>query len=86
MLVVSAAEPTEVEIGQVEISFREGIKWGTKPAGIDGATLSFVDHDPAPVEEDTEADDPTSERPGQDDEKDRDKNRDKKKDREGGTA
>lgn len=88
VLVVSAAEPTEVEIGQIEISFREGIKWGTKPAGIDGATLSFVEHDPGIVEEDPEPEDPTSQRPDQDDEKDRDNNRDKdrKKDREGGTA
>lgn len=88
VLVVSAAEPTEVEIGRIEISFREGIKWGTKTAGIDGATLSFVEHDPGTVEEDTEPDDPTSERPDQDEEKDRDKgrDRDRKKDRKGGTA
>lgn len=87
VLVVSASEPTEVEIGQLEISFREGIKWGSnKPAGIEGATLDFVESTPGTVEEDTEPEDSTTERPGADDEendkKDR-KKREREKDRQG---
>ena len=78
VLVVTASEPTEVEIGRIEISFRDGIRWGTKEAGIDGATLTFADHEPGTVEEDTEPEDPTSERPEQDDPKDRDKDKKKK--------
>ncbi|MDZ5623518.1 hypothetical protein [Nocardioides bizhenqiangii] len=85
VLVVSAAEPTEVEIGRIEISFREGIKWGTKAAGIDGATLTFVEHDPGTVVEDTEADESTSERPDQEDPTDREKKKERK-DRTGNNA
>lgn len=60
VLLVSASEATEVEIGRIEISFREGIRWGTKEAGIEGATLTFADHTPGTVEE---PEDTTSERP-----------------------
>lgn len=83
VLVVSASVPTEVEIGRMEISFRDGIRWGTKEAGLEGATLTFADHTPGTVVEDTEPDDSTSERPGQDDETDREKDR-KKNDRKDG--
>jgi hypothetical protein len=80
VLAVSASAATEVEIGQIEISFREGIKWGTKAAGLEGATLTFAEHTPGTVEDDTEPDDTTSERPGQDDPADEDdKKKDKKK-------
>jgi hypothetical protein len=63
VLLVSASEPTDVEIGQIEISFREGIRWGSKAAGLEGATLTFAEHTPGTVEEDTEPEDSTSERP-----------------------
>ena len=91
VLVVSASEPTEVTIGRIEISFRDGIRWGTKEAGLDGATLTFADHTPGTVEDDVEPDDTTTERPGQDDQKGRDKSgnkdrKDKKKDRKGRTT
>lgn len=78
VLVVSASEPTEVEIGRIEVSFRDGLRWGTKEAGLEGATLVFADHTPGTVEEDTEPDAPT-ERPEQDDRSDDKK--DKKKDK-----
>ena len=67
VLAVSASAATEVEIGQIEISFREGIKWGTEPAGLEGATLTFAEHTPGTVEEDAEPEETTGERPGQDD-------------------
>lgn len=63
VLVVTASEPTEVSIGRLEISFREGIRWGTKGAGYEGAVLSFAEGAPADVDEDTTSDDTTTERP-----------------------
>jgi hypothetical protein len=94
VLAVTAAAPAEVEIGRIEISFRDGIRWGTKGAGLDGATLIFADHTPGTVPDDGDSDDSTTERPEQDDKKDRDKNgnkdkddkKDKKKDRKGPNA
>lgn len=73
VLAVTASAPTDVEIGRIEISFRDGIRWGTKAAGIEGATLSFAEHTPGTVEEDTEPEDSTSERPDQDDGTDKDR-------------
>jgi len=84
VLVVSATEATEVEIGRIEISFREGIKWGTKPAGIEGVTLTFAEHTPGVVEEDTEPDDSTSERPEHEEPKDKKKDKDKNGDQPSG--
>ena len=80
VLAVTASEPNVVDVGRLEISFRDGIRWGTKDAGIDGATLTFADHEPGTVDE-TEPEDTTTERPESDpsDEKD---NKDKKKDRD----
>ena len=69
---------------RIEISFREGIQWGTKEAGLAGATLTFADHDPgAVVEESLEPEEDTGDRPGDDDgEEPKDDRR--KKDRKGG--
>ena len=78
VLVVSAPEPIEVTIGRIEISFRDGVRWGTKEAGLDGASLTFADHTPGTVDDDAESDDTTTQRPDQDDQSDRDKNGDKK--------
>ncbi|KAA1426644.1 hypothetical protein [Nocardioides antri] len=85
VLVVSADQPATVEIGRIEISFREGIRSGTKEAGLEGATLSFADHTPGTVEETPEPDDETGDRPG-DDEQDEPKDEKKKKDRQGENA
>ncbi len=73
VLAVTASAATEVEIGRIEISFRDGVRWGTKDAGLEGATLTFLDHQPGTVEDETEPEESASERPDQDDEKDRDK-------------
>jgi hypothetical protein len=75
VLAVTASAPAEVEIGRIEISFRDGIRWGTKEAGIAGATLSFAEHTPGTVEEDAEPEETTSERPDQDEKKGRKKDR-----------
>ncbi len=79
VLAVTASEPNVVDVGRLEISFRDGIRWGTKDAGIDGATLTFADHDPGTVDE-TEPEDTTTDRPESDpsDKKDKKKDRDKK--------
>lgn len=85
VLVVSASEPTDVEIGRIEISFREGLQWGTKEAGLEGATLSFADHDPGTVEESPETDESSGDRPGDDEDdeqRDKDRQTDRKKDNE----
>ena len=81
VLAVSASSATDVEISQIEIGFREGVKWGTKPAGLDGATLTFADHTPGTVE-DAEPDDFTSERPEPADPKDKKKDRQKERARD----
>lgn len=62
VLVVTAAEPTAVEIGRLEVSFRDGIRWGTSEAGIAGTVLTFADHEPAPVDE-PDPDQTTTDRP-----------------------
>jgi len=77
VLAVTASTATEVEIGRIEVSFRDGIRWGTKEAGLEGATLTFVDHAPGTVEDETEPEDSTSERPEQDDPKDDKKGKEK---------
>lgn len=82
VLGVTASAPNVVEVGQLEISFRDGIRWGTKDAGIEGATLAFADHEPGTVEE-TEPEDTTTDRPESDPSDDQDekkRDRDKKKD------
>ena len=86
VLAVTSSTATEVEIGRIEVSFRDGIRWGTKEAGLEGATLTFADHAPGTVEEETEPEDSTSERPEQADPKD-DKDKKKgKKNEEGNNA
>lgn len=70
VLAVTSSTATEVEIGRIDVSFRDGVRWGTKDAGLEGATLTFVDHAPGTVEEETEPEDSTSERPEQADPKD----------------
>lgn len=70
VLVVTADEPTEVRIGRLRISFRDGIRWGTKDAGLEGATLTFADHTPGTVPQET-AEDTTTERPQGESPKDR---------------
>lgn len=77
VLAVSSSLPTEIEIGRIEISFRDGIRWGTKEAGIAGATVSFLFHTPNPVEEDTGSESRDSDRPGEDEGSDREKRGDK---------
>ncbi len=89
VLVVSASEPVDVTIGRIEISFRDGIRWGTKEGGLDGATLRFDDHTPGTVKDDDQSDDSTTPRPEQDDKngnKDRHGKKDKKRDRNGPAA
>lgn len=89
VLVVSAAEPAEVEIGRIEVSFREGIRSGTKAAGLEGASLTFAEHDPATVEETPDSEGELGERPGGDDEEPNDDRRDKddkQREREGRNA
>ena len=69
IVAVTATEPTTVSIGRLDVSFREGLHWGTKEAGLASATLTFADQEPAPPVQDeagTETDSPT-ERPGEDD-------------------
>lgn len=75
---VSASAPTTVEIGRIEIAFREGIRWGTKPAGAAGATLDFAEHTPGTIQEGPEPDDSTTGRP--EEHQDSEDERDKKKD------
>jgi hypothetical protein len=70
VLAVTSSTATEVEIGRIDVSFRDGVRWGTEEAGLEGATLTFVDHAPGTVEEETEPEDSTSERPEQADPKD----------------
>ena len=88
MLAVSASEATEVEIGRIEISFRDGIRWGTKEAGLDGATLTFADHTPGTVEDDAEPDDTPPSDPSRPTRQvgDKDKKGDKKNDKKGDDA
>lgn len=81
VLVVSASEPGEVDIGRIEVFFREGIRWGNKEAGLEGATLTFADHTPGTVDPTDDGDD-TTERPEHNDEK----KGDKKKGRKGAGA
>jgi len=71
VLVVTASEPADVEIDRLRISFRDGIRWGDKDAGLEGATLSFADHQPGTVVEEPE--DTTTERPESEPQKERDK-------------
>ncbi len=87
VLVVTAAEPADVEIGRLEISFRDGIRWGDKEAGLEGASLSFAGHEPGTVEE-TAPEDTTTDRPESEPEgkKDKEKDKDKKKDKKRGSA
>ena len=90
VLAVTASAPTEVEIGRIEISFRDGIRWGTKEAGLDGATLTFADHDPGTVVP-TEPEDSSTDRPESDPSDQADDDKDKKdkkgnKDRKGADA
>jgi|GEM_PF-1015715 len=68
IVAVTAAEPTTVTVGRLDVSFREGLHWGTKEAGLESATLTFADQTPPPVgdEAGTETEAPT-ERPGEDD-------------------
>ena len=83
VLAVSTASAAEVEVGRIEISFRDGIRWGTKEAGLEGARLTFAEHTPGTVEKDTEPEDTTSERPDQDDDRtNRDKDREKGRERD----
>jgi hypothetical protein len=70
VLAVTSSTATEVEIGRIDVSFRDGVRWGTEEAGLEGATLTFVNHAPGTVEEETEPEDSTSERPEQADPKD----------------
>ena len=90
VLAVTSSAATEVTIGRLEISFRDGIRWGTKEAGIEGATLTFADHDPGTVDEtEPEPEDPNIERPEGDDpdksgDKKDNKDRDKEKNRQDG--
>lgn len=91
IVAVTAAEPTTVSIGRLKISFRDGLHWGTKEAGLANASLTFADHVPLPVEDDLETENPPTERPEQsdpDDEKKKNKNKqkDEKEDGEGAIA
>jgi hypothetical protein len=86
VLAVTASAPTEVEIGRIELSFRDGIRWGTKEAGLEGASLSFLDHTPGTVEDDTAPEDSTTERPDQDDGSDEEKKSGKKDRKKNGKA
>lgn len=85
VLAVSASAPADVEIGRIEVSFRDGIRWGTEEAGIEGATLTFAEHTPGTVVPEVDPEDSTSERPDQDEEQERD-DKDRKKERKGDTA
>lgn len=85
VLAVTSSTATEVEIGRMEVSFRDGIRWGTQEAGLEGATITFADHAPATVEEETEPEESTSERPEQADPQD-DKDKKGQKNEEGDNA
>lgn len=66
ILSVTASKPGTVEIGRLEVSFSDGLKRGTDPAGIAGATLVFAQGDPGVAPSDTSTDDGPSERPSGD--------------------
>jgi hypothetical protein len=83
VLVVTASEATEVTIGRLEISFREGIRWGTKDAGFEGATLTFADHTPGTVDESDDSSDTPSPRPEHEEPTDKKGKKGKKDDRDG---
>lgn len=86
VLVVNASAPTTVEIGRLEVSFHDGIRWATDDAGIAGATLTFAQGTPGTVEEDGTTGDQPTERPGQDDSTEKDKKGDRKKKDKGASA
>ena len=42
MLKLHSDAPVVADVDQIRIAFQEGLRWGTKPAGHAGATVSFV--------------------------------------------
>ncbi|MEZ0580464.1 hypothetical protein [Nocardioides sp. MH1] len=83
VLAVTASQAGTVEIGQLDVSFRDGIKWGSDRAGIAGAELTFAESTPGTVDDSSSTDGDTGERPGQDDKPgktDKHKPKDRKKD------
>lgn len=75
LLEVSADAPTEVTIDRIEISFREGLRWGTEEAGLGSVTVTFADRPAPPVDGETESQFEPTERPDRDGDKDRKKKR-----------
>lgn len=66
MLRLDADGPTEATIGRIEVTFREGLQWGSHEAGIAGATVTFAEQPaPAPLLSAPEDEEPTG-RPGDD--------------------
>lgn len=43
VLRLAAEEPATATVGRIELSFRDGIRWGTKEAGIAGIVVSFAE-------------------------------------------
>ncbi|KAA1416750.1 hypothetical protein F0U44_16255 [Nocardioides humilatus] len=74
VLVVSASAPTTVHIGQLEVSYHDGIRWATSEAGIEGATLTFAQGTPGEVDQ-GDINTPTD-RPEQDPDADSDDDKD----------
>lgn len=44
ILKLHSDNPVVADVDRIRIAFQEGLRWGTKPAGHAGATISFVDH------------------------------------------
>ncbi len=42
VLRVEAGQPVSATVGRIVVDFRDGMSWGAKPAGIDGAKVRFV--------------------------------------------
>jgi hypothetical protein len=78
VLVVTASQPTTVTLGRLEVSYRDGIRWATRDAGLAGATLVFAEGDPGVADDTSGTDNAPSERPGQDDKPGKEKDKDKK--------
>lgn len=83
VLVVTAAEPTTVMLGRLSVSYRDGIRWATRSAGLAGATLVFAEGDPGVAPSDSSSDSQPSERPSGDEKGDKGDDKDRKKDRKG---
>ncbi|UMG92819.1 hypothetical protein [Nocardioides sp. TF02-7] len=55
MLRITATEPAEATVGRLELTFREGIRWGTREAGIAAVNVVIVERDtPPPLPPDEE--------------------------------